>query len=426
MGLKIDFSNLGKVMNDRYMKLVFDNHPTQVLVGGSNSGKSYGVAQKVIYKMLAVDSNNKPENHRFLVCRKVKKDVRHSCYDLLKSTIRNFGLDDLFTYNDTETMIKCILNDSDAIGVGLDDPQKLKSILDPTDFWIEEADQCTEEDYNMMHLRLRGNTSFVKQETLSMNPVWVEHWAKRKFFDKTDPTVLTDKSTYKDNRFLDKQTIDKLLAITDPYYKMVYVDGEWGVFGKRVFSDYIIEDFDYMEDDMENVFTGMDFGYTHASAIERGGFIDGDIYVFDELYLKEATNTQFIQAAQEQWGNAGHYFRIIADRSEPDRIAEWNAAGFHVEPALQGHGSLQYGIDYLRAHRIHIHKTKCLNLAREIQTYHRKLDKFGNETDFFEEKNDDTISCIRFGTESFWHDDAAGQGFVADYNGFDFMNYLGL
>lgn len=413
-------------MNERYLKLVFDNHPTQVLVGGSNSGKSYGVATKVIYKLLAVDVNNKPENHRFLVCRKVKKDVRHSCYDLLKYTIRNFGLDDLFSYNDTETVIRCNLNDSNAIGVGLDDAAKLKSIYDPTDFWIEEADQITEEDYNMLHLRLRGNTSFVKQETLTMNPVWVEHWAKKKFFDHDDPLVLTDRSTYKDNRFLDKQTIDKLLAITDPYYKMVYVDGEWGVFGKRVFTDYVIEDFDYTEDDLDNVITGMDFGYTHASAIERLGFKDNEIYVFDELYLKEAINTVFIQAAQEQWGEAGHYFRIIADRSEPDRIEEWNNAGFHVEPALQGTGSLRYGVDYLCAHKIHVHKTKCLNLAREIQTYHRKIGRNGNDTEFFEETNDDTISCLRFATEPLWHDVVMGQGKVADYGGFNFMDYLGL
>ena len=56
-------------------------------------------------------------------------------------------------------------------------------------------------------------------------------------------------------------------SITDSYYKDVYVEGNWGVYGGVVFSDYIIEDFDYSLDSYENLFMGMDFGYNHASAL---------------------------------------------------------------------------------------------------------------------------------------------------------------
>jgi len=101
--LEIDFRNATKLINPAFLPLFEDTHPTHVLVGGAASSKSFSTAQKIIYKMV------KDKGHRFLICRKVKKDVRHSCYDLLKGVIKSFGLDNLFVYNDTETIIKCTI-----------------------------------------------------------------------------------------------------------------------------------------------------------------------------------------------------------------------------------------------------------------------------------------------------------------------------
>ncbi|MGE9253206.1 hypothetical protein ACQKHR_26380, partial [Escherichia coli] len=65
-----------------------------------------------------------------------------------------------------------------------------------------------------------------------------------------------------------------MMGITDPYYKRVYVEGDWGIFSNGVFHDYVIEDFEYGEDDLEAVSNGMDFGFAHASVLERVGFRD--------------------------------------------------------------------------------------------------------------------------------------------------------
>ena len=59
-----------------------------------------------------------------------------------------------------------------------------------------------------------------------------------------------------------------------------------------------------------------------------------------------------------------------------------------------------------------------------MQTFKRKEDRNGNPTEEFVEVNDDTISCVRFGTEPYWHQNAYGSS-VVDY-GFDIMGYLGL
>ena len=126
---------------------------------------------------------------------------------------------DLFSFNDTETIIKCKVTDNDMLGVGLDDVTKLKSFFDPTDFWLEEADQATPDDVNQLRLRLRGNTTFTKQGILTLNPIWAGHWIKKTYFDEPKRGVTLHHSTYKDNRFLQEDVIRYMQSITDSYYK---------------------------------------------------------------------------------------------------------------------------------------------------------------------------------------------------------------
>jgi len=417
--INIDFSRLPEVVNPAFLRLFNEIRPTHLLIGGADSGKSYGTAQKYVYKIL---SRKYPS--RILLVRKVRKDVHHSSYDVVKATIFKWGMEELFRFSDGDTYAKCLLNGADFIGVGLDDVNKLKSIYDPTDFWIEEADQVSYDDYMQLHLRLRGETPFTKTETLTMNPIWAGHWIKKQMWDVEDATIVKHHTTYRDNRFLDRETIDKLEKITDPYYKAVYVDGEWGIFGNVVFSNYVIEDFDYNEEDLENKFNGMDFGFVHASVIERGGFKDGDMYVFDELYGKAMTNADFIQNAEEYFGG-DHYWPIQADSAEPDRIEEWRRAGWNVNPAKKGRDSLRFGIDFLSRSKIHVHKTKCANLAREIQSFKRKEDKNREAIEGqFVEINDDCIAALRYGTEPLWADMEEGNYLGGQYEDYSVMDYL--
>jgi len=392
----IDLSAVTTTLNKTFIPLLWDDHRNNVLVGGASSGKSFDTAIKVVYKVLA------EPGHRFLIVRKVGRTLKHSVYDQIRAIILNWSMYDLFNFNLTDLTITCKINGNEILFTGLDDVEKLKSIYGVTDIWVEEASEILEADYNQLDLRLRGETKYKKQIILTMNPISALHWIKSRFFDKVEPDTLTHRSTYRDNKFLDKDTISRLEGITDPYFKSVYVDGEWGVYGNIVFNNYIIHDFDFGENDLENICVGMDYGYIHASAIIRCGFKDGELYIFDELYGKSWTNADFIEAAQDQWGENAKRWQITADSAEPDRIDEWNRYGYRVDPAKKGKGSLKYGIDYLCQHRLHIHATKCPNLAREVQMFKRREDKSGVVIDDFVEINDDCIAALRYATEWIW------------------------
>ena len=142
-----------------------------------------------------------------------------------------------FKINKTDMTITH-LNGSQIIFAGLDDVEKLKSIYNITMMWIEEASEINQADFHQLDLRLRGATKYYKQIIFTFNPVDINHWLKKRFFDVPYNNVTTHHSVYKDNRFLDDEAKKVLESYkdSDEYYYTVYCLGEWGTFGKSIFN----------------------------------------------------------------------------------------------------------------------------------------------------------------------------------------------
>lgn len=393
---------ISQKMNPAFWPIMTNQNRIQLLYGGASSSKSYSIAEKIIYKTLL------ETGHKWLVVRKVGTTLRHSVFDQLLKILRSWNLYDLCKINNTELTITCKANGNMILFTGLDDVEKLKSIEGITGIWIEEATELTERDFNQLDLRLRGVTKYKKQIILSMNPISILHWIKKRFFDRQEDDCFIHHSTYRDNAFLDEDSRRRLEGYTDPYWVSVYVNGEWGVLGNVVFSNFVVEDFPYTEEDLENVSNGIDFGFAHASAFLRCGEREDELYVFDELYGKGWVNADFIAYTKEKWPESPGW-NITAESAEPDRLEEWNRAGYRfLVPAKKGAGSLKYGVDFLCSRKMHVHP-RCVHLIQELQTYKRREDKDGNVQDAFVEVNDDCIAALRYASEWMW---AGNQGMV--------------
>ncbi len=223
------------VFNDVYLPYLDDDSRYLVFYGGAGSGKSVFIAQRYIYRLLTRPLCN------VLVVRQVAETNRDSTFALLTQVINKWGLTRYFKINRSNLQIVCTATGNTIIFKGLDDPEKLKSITFPrgelTEVWIEEATEALEESLNQLDFRLRGGNT-KKQTVLSFNPISVNHWLKKRFFDKKNPKVKVLKTTYKDNKFLSKEDIELYESYKeiDPYYYAVYCLGEWGVYGKTVFK----------------------------------------------------------------------------------------------------------------------------------------------------------------------------------------------
>lgn len=229
-----DISISKKVFNGVYLPYLTDDHRFLIFYGGSGSGKSFFIGQRLIYRMLTKERCN------VLICRQVARTNRDSTFALIRQVVHAWGLEKLFKIYAGELRIKCI-NGNEMIFAGLDDPEKLKSVTfangELTDVWIEEASETSEAGLEQLNLRLRGGTS-TKQIVISFNPIDVNHWLKKRFFDRESDDVAILHTTYLDNKFIDEDYKKQLESYKelDPYYYAVYCLGQWGVYGKTIFN----------------------------------------------------------------------------------------------------------------------------------------------------------------------------------------------
>lgn len=408
--MHVDFKYLPYWVNKAFYPLWFDRNRFIIKKGSAGSGKSVDTFRCATYRMTS------EPGHNYLVVRKSAKSNGTSTYPLMKSCISDWKLWPLFEERKTTQTIKNKHNGNEMRFMGLDDVEKIKSITFEngplTDIIVEEATETSENDFKQLNLRLRGLARQPFQITMMFNPISATHWIKKRFFDnpggKKDRITIHE-STYLDNRFIDEEYKEQLEQLKDEdyVYYQIYALGHWGVIGNTVFSNYVIEDFELDYNDFDDVVQGQDYGFHHPFAFELLGFKDGELYIFDEIHQTKRTNNELIEDAKNYFTQRGLYHRVrnnytTGDSAEPDRITEWNQAGFRVNSAKKGTGSVKFGIDFLKRHKIHIHKTRCPGIAGEIPLFKYREDKDGNVLDEFVNFKDDGIAAARYATEHLW------------------------
>ncbi|MCK9327302.1 MAG: PBSX family phage terminase large subunit [Bacteroidales bacterium] len=375
--------NVDVELNPAFKKIYRNESRYRVLYGGAGSGKSYFIAQELLLNMLS------SRNYNYLIVRKVGRTIRHSVFRLLQTIISDWGANKEFRINKSDMNIVASTG-SVLISSGLDDVEKLKSIANITNIWIEEASEITQEDFQQLDLRLRGKSKINKQITLSFNPVSSQSWLKRYFFDREPENTTIIKTTYKDNRFIDeeyKKVIEELKE-TDYTYYQIYGLGNWGTPGNLIYHNYKVTE--NMPEQFDEIIYGLDFGYNNPSALVEIGIRDENAYILSELYESKLTNADLIEKLKSLIANKNA--PVYADAAEPQRIEEITRAGFNIHPADK---SVKDGIDYVKRQKIYIHPD-CDNVIAEMQTYKWKEDRNGNVLDEPVKFRDHLMDALRY------------------------------
>ena len=307
-----------RVFNDKFLPLIDDDNRYIVLYGGAGSGKSVFAAQWLLYMLLKRDKFN------LLVVRNTGKSNRDSTFALFKQIITKWKLYKYFKINESDLRITCLLNKHQIIFAGLDDVEKLKSITfadgELTTIWIEEASEIQESDFNQLDVRLRG-LGAKKQIILSFNPIDINHWLKRRFFDIKQDNVTICHSTYKDNKFLDddyKRLLESYKD-TDEYYYNVYCLGQWGVLGKTVFdARKINERLQTLQKPIKTGYFSYDYDGSRITNIKWVNDSEGFINIYK---LPETENHKFCIGGDTAGDGSDYYTGHVLDAKTGEQVA---------------------------------------------------------------------------------------------------------
>ena len=89
-----------------------------------------------------------------MVIRKTGVSLRESCWRLISQILSEWNIKEYCHINKSDMTI-VLPNQSEFLFKGLDDPEKIKSIVGITDCWIEETTELNAEDFDQLTLRVR-------------------------------------------------------------------------------------------------------------------------------------------------------------------------------------------------------------------------------------------------------------------------------
>ncbi len=398
--MEIDLNDLDKATNEAFYPLYKCKDRYLILWGGAGSGKSYFAAEKILVRCLyGLEHNIK---HKFLCLRKTQPAARKSIFALFQEYISDWGLTNIIHVN-RSIMEMTFKNGTQIVCGGLDDPEKIKSIVGVTGVWLEEPTEITIDDFTQVDLRLRGITESYKQIMLSFNPITITSWVKKRFFDDVkkgdivkavfpsserhrivrqirgkvlEVFTTLHHSTYNDNRFIDPQYMAILedLINRDRNFHNVYALGKWGVLKGLIYDNW--DTVSKWPDKFEKHGFGLDFGFSNnPSCLIEVGITGDEIWEREHFYETGLTNQDI--AARMNNCLPDDYNLVCADCAEPKSIQEIKNCQINIFPCAKGKDSVVHGVQLVRQHKVHI-LNDSINLIKEKESYKWAEDKDGN------------------------------------------------
>lgn len=399
----IDLSRLPEITNERFYPYYFSQKRILVFVGGAGSGKSHFCGTHLLIKTAWHGRRT------VLLVRKTLRSVRRSSFQLICDKIHQFGWQKFYDIKQSDMVIDAPLFRSRFIAAGLDDVEKIKSIENITDIWLEEGSETVENDFDQLNLRMRGaapnlrGVHVPRQLIVSMNPVNITHYIKLRFCDNPESYRHSAMfSTYHDNRFNGDDYGTEIEALKDvnPLYYDIYGKGLWGNLQGLIYTHFkIVDDLPPLAE-CDDVFYGLDFGFNHRTALHQTRMKDGNAYEKEVIYKQGLTNDDLVALVDSQWENLPtrrlKNAPIYCDSAEPGAIETLQRHGYWAIPADKSQGSVESGIRFCMSIPTFVDAASS-NLIKEYNNYTWSTDKDGRLRDIPVKFMDDLMDAKRYG-----------------------------
>jgi len=339
--------------------------------GGSRSGKSYSLIQLLVGLALK---------------ERVSISVTSIAFPhLRKGVIRDFmeiiePIYDPLSHSLTESLYR-FPNGSYIEFFSVDNSLKVRGpgrdIL-----FINEANLIQKETFEQLNMRTK------KSVFIDYNPADENHWIYDRIIPLQDTQFI--QTTYLDNPFLPEVQRKQIESLkdADPNLWKVYGLGERGTTQNTIYHKFDL----YDKIDGDYVY-GLDFGFNHPNALVKVTRVENNLYFEQKLYQSHLTTSDLIKQVKEIVTNS----LVYCDTARPEIIQDLILNGVNAYPADK---SVKEGIDFIRSHKIHIHR-ESVDLQKEFRSYKWKQKPNGEILDEPVKMFDDLCDSSRYGAISF-------------------------
>ncbi len=259
--------------------------------------------------------------------------------------------------------------------------------------WVSEANMLTFADWKQLILRT------TEQAFLDFNPDDIHSWInteleQKRAAAKGDVEVIV--STYKDNKFLTKETIDEIeyLRENDESFWKIYGLGQYGNIAGIIYEWF---NADRIPDGCEVIY-GLDFGFNNPAALVRLHIKEKNVWIEELFYQTKLSNHEIAEIMKAHLVGRDP---IYADSAEPKSIREIHKAGHNIKECRKGPDSVLNGIRFTKTFKVHL--VKSPNVQLEVNGYKWMEDRNGVTLDKPVKFKDHAMDAIRYALDTHYN-----------------------
>lgn len=400
-----------------------------VFSGGRGSTKSSFVGLAIPLIII-----NNPNVHAACF-RKVGNTIQNSIRAQVEWGIYKLGLQDVFLIPKTYSNPIIFKPTGQKIYfLGLDNPQKVKSIKPPFGYigitWFEELDQFAGENEirTVTQSTMRGGDKYWDFRTFNP-PISKNNWANM-YAEKASRGNGTKRTLVIHNTYLDVprdwlgdefiEEAEDLKMLNERAYQHEYMGLATGT-GGDVFENASDLDMSVLKEiydaegsvikrvplwqTFDHIYNGIDWGFARDPFRFVRMHFDPkklDLYIFDEFTTYKTRNEDNFHRLYDEEHKLSRDELVTADSAEEKSVADFRAYGAFIRPAKKGPDSVRYGIKWLQGLRhIYIDKRRCPETFYEFVNYEYERDRDGNFISAYPDADNHSIDAVRYALENY-------------------------
>ena len=324
-------------------KSINDGKRGVILSGSSRSGKTWSSLDFILYIC-----STKETGATINIIKETYRSFKTTLYDDFNRRLPMYGIKSPFADRQEVASFKLFGNKINLLGA---DSESLAHGVSCDYFYINEALDVSRGTFDQAEMRCR------KFWWMDFNPKYTDHW----IFDRVQPRedVGFLSTTFKDNPNVSDQERAKIQSYEPNEINIAQGTADeymWNVYGLGLRSapeGLIFQNVTWLQkfpDNIENIYYGIDFGYTMSpTALARVGVDGNNLYAECLHYGPTPSSNELIPILRRYCPDA----TIWADSADPGLISDCRRAGIKIFAVNKFQGSIKYGISLEKKFKIH-------------------------------------------------------------------------